>query len=202
MPNTAKLLDLCRAEFDSKNWTYDALSEKSAVARSTAVNYITGKVETPKRNIVEALARALGIDPDAPEQKEETAQAYTHCDRCRAMQDEHNRRLREDFNIRHDELRKVYEDRIKEIKEAHAEEIKKHDDLYAQRHEMHEAEKRDMRRRDRNKTIALCVLGAVICAALLIDLLHGGVGWIRYALGGSNHGIIDQAIRFVASFLA
>lgn len=200
MPKTAKLLDLCRTAFAEKGWTYDILAEKSAIARSTCVNYITNKVDVPKPSIVKALATALEVDESML--TEDPVQASTHCDRCRAMQDEHNRRLREDFNIRHDELRQVYEDRIKEIKEAHAEEIKKHDDLYAQRHEMHEAEKRDMRRRDRNKTIALCALGAVICAALLIDLLHGGVGWIRYALGGSNHGIIEQAIRYVASFLA
>lgn len=195
MPNTAKLLDLCRTEFDTKNWTYDALSDKSSVARSTVVNYITGKVETPKRHVVESLCNALGIDPDAPLPDESRFTVLTHCDRCRAEQNEHNRVLREDFNERFNLMRNAYVEHEKVIKEHYEARI-------AEIKEANNKSENSWKFRFRCASFGLLALAILNGIATLIDALNGNVGWLRFAYGSSNHEIIEQVIKYVASFLA
>ena len=179
MPNTAKLLDTCRAAFDRKGWTYDQLAEKAAQSKTTAYNYMTGKVEDPKRATVERFAEALGVDVDELAEPESAAPP-THCDRCRAAQNEHNRLLREDFNIRHEETRADCDKRIEELKR-----------LYEQRLDDH-------KQRIRWLSAVCIVLVAFICAVLLIDLLHGGVGWFRYSATSGRHGVWQEVVRYVA----
>lgn len=195
MLTTAKLLELCRTEFDSNAWTYDALSEKSGIARSTTVNYINDKVESPKKHIVESLARALGIDPAAPLPDESKFTVLTHCDRCRAEQNEHNRVLREDFNERFDLMRSAYvahEKSIKDYYEARIAEIK----------EANDKSEKSWKFRFRCAAFGLLALAILNGIATLIDAFNGNVGWLRFAYGSSNHAIIEQVINYVTSWLA
>lgn len=59
-------------------------------------------------------------------------------------------------------LREVYEARIRDIKESSGEHVN------------------SLKRDKRYLAIAVCILGAVLILFLLVDLLVGGIGWIRY----------------------
>ena len=198
MPGTKKRMERCRVVFDASDFTYDSLSEASGVARSTLNNYMKGITEDMKPHIVSRIEKALGIDPEAPEEPEETVTLLTHCDRCRAAQDEHNRLLREDFNERFSAMKEAYEDRISHINDKYTQRIADQKERYDERHAMvleHHKERVEklnetiavlqadnvrMHKRNRVLLIALIILAGVVGILSIIDLSHEGIGWLPY----------------------
>ena len=199
MPNTLKILDACRVEFERKGWTYDQLAEKSGQSKTTAYNYMTGKVEDPKRATVERFAEALNVDIDEIAIPS-ASMAPTHCDRCRADQNEHNRLLREDFNERFSAMKDAYEDRISHINDKFTQRIADQKERYDERHAMvleHHKERVDklnetitvlqndnarMHKRNRVLIITLIILAIVVGILSVIDLSHEGIGWLPHIL--------------------
>ena len=197
MPGTKKRLERCRVVFEASDFTLDSLSEKAGVARSTLNNYLKGITDDPKSHIVDRIAEALDID-SVPEGKEESITILTHCDRCRAAQDEHNRLLREDFNERFSAMKDAYEDRISHINEKFTQRIDDQKERYEERHNLiaeHHRERVDklnesiavlqadnvrMHKRNRVLMIALIILAGVVGILSIIDLSHEGVGWLPY----------------------
>lgn len=195
--------------FKAADVSYAELAKASDVSQATISRAVNGG--SVGSDILEKLIKTLEsmlpedvlaelFDGDSP--------PPTHCDRCRADQNAHNRILREDFNLRHAEMERTYENRLAEqarsyeariaaIEASHARELDVAEKFYAQRHAMHEAEKKDLRNSSRFRLILCIVLTAVISASLIIDLLHGGVGWIRYSLWGSSHGVMQEIVRYV-----
>lgn len=200
MPGTKKLMERCRVAFDASDYTLDALSEKAEVARSTLNNYLKGITEDPKPAIVKRIAVALGIDVDDPGEEQPVATVLTHCDRCRAAQDDHNRRLREDFNERFSAMKETYDQRIQAINEKHAQRFEDQKERYEERHNMvleHHAERVEklneaitvlqadnvrMHKRNRVLTITLVVLAIAVGILTIIDLSHEGIGWMPHLL--------------------
>lgn len=198
--------------FKAADISYAELAKASDVSQATISRAVNGG--SVGSDILERLVKILEAmipEDTLAELFDGNNPSPTHCDRCRADQNAHNRILREDFNLRHTEMERSYENRIAEqaksyeariaaIEASHARELAVAEKFYAQRHEMHEAQKKDLRSRNRVLTIVCIVLGAVISASLIIDLLHGGVGWFRYAIG-SNHSIWKDAIRYISGAL-
>ena len=196
--------------FKAADISYAELAKASDVSQATISRAVNGG--SVGSDIIERLVKILEAmipEDTLAELFDGNNPSPTHCDRCRADQNAHNRILREDFNLRHTEMERSYENRIAEqaksyeariaaIEASHARELAVAERYYAQRHEMHEAEKADMRRRICIFTIVCIALVAVICAALIIDLLHGSVGWIRYAIG-SNHSVWRDVVKYLAS---
>ena len=200
MPGTKKRMERCRVAYEASDYTLDSLSEKAGVARSTLNNYLKGITEDLKPHIVDRIADALGIDHDAPEDKGETYTILTHCDRCRAAQDEHNRLLREDFNERFAAMKEAYEDRIAHINDKLTQRIADQKERYEERHAMfieHHAERVSklnetitvlqadnvrMHKRNRVLLVVLIILAAVVGILSVIDLSHEGIGWLPHIL--------------------
>ena len=198
MPGTKKLMDRCRIVFEASDYTLDSLSEKAQVARSTLNNYLKGITDDMKPAIVKRIAAALGIDVDDPGEEQPITTVLTHCDRCRAAQDEHNRLLREDFNERFSAMKDAYEDRISHINEKFTQRIDDQKERYEERHNLiaeHHRERVDklnesiavlqadnvrMHKRNRVLMIALIILAGVVGILSIIDLSHEGVGWLPY----------------------
>ena len=195
MPGTKKRLERCRVVFEASDFTLDSLSEKAGVARSTLNNYLKGITDDPKSHIVDRIAEALDID-GTPEGKEESITILTHCDRCRAAQDEHNRLLREDFNERFSAMKETYEDRISHINEKFTQRIDDQKERYEERHAMvieHnrerverldktiaelEADNDRLTKRNRVLLVTLIILAIVVGILSVIDLSHEGIGWL------------------------
>ena len=198
--------------FKAADISYAELAKASDVSQATISRAVNGG--SVGSDILEKLVKTLEavIPEDAlAEMFNAGSPPPTHCDRCRADQNAHNRILREDFNLRHTEMERSYESRIAEqaksyeariaaIEASHARELSVAENFYAQRHEMHEAQKKDLRSRNRVLTIACIVLGAVISAALIIDLLHGGVGWFRYSVWEDTRNELRDVVRYIAHF--
>ena len=200
MPGTKKRMERCRVAYEASDFTLDSLSEKAGVARSTLNNYLKGITEDLKPHIVDRIAEALGIDHDAPENKDESYTILTHCDRCRAAQDEHNRLLREDFNERFSVMKDAYEDRISHINEKFTQRIDDQKERYEERHNLiaeHHRERVDklnetiialqndnarMHKRNRVLLITLIILAIVVGILSVIDLSHEGIGWLPHIL--------------------
>ena len=200
MPGTKKRMERCRVAYEASDFTLDSLSEKAGVARSTLNNYLKGITEDLKPHIVDRIAEALGIDHDAPENKDESYTILTHCDRCRAAQDEHNRLLREDFNERFSAMKDAYEDRISHINEKFTQRIDDQKERYEERHNLiaeHHRERVDklnetiialqndnarMHKRNRVLLITLIILAIVVGILSVIDLSHEGIGWLPHIL--------------------
>lgn len=200
MPGTKKRMERCRVAYEASDYTLDSLSEKAGVARSTLNNYLKGITEDLKPHIVDRIAEALGVDHDAPEDKGESYTILTHCDRCRAAQDEHNRLLREDFNERFAAMKEAYEDRISHINDKLTQRIADQKERYEERHAMvieHHAERvaklnetidvlqadnARMHKRNRVLLITLIILAIVVGILSVIDLSHEGIGWLPHIL--------------------
>lgn len=200
MPGTKKRMERCRVAYEASDYTLDSLSEKAGVARSTLNNYLKGITEDLKPHIVDRIAEALGIGHDAPEGKEESYTILTHCDRCRAAQDEHNRLLREDFNERFTAMKDAYEDRISHINDKFTQRIADQKEHHAEVQgllEKHRAEREGklqeelaevkqayaaVKKRNRIMLGILIALVGVIVMLAVIDLSHEGIGWLPHIL--------------------
>lgn len=200
MPGLKKRMERCRVVYEASDYTLDSLSDKAGVARSTLNNYLKGITDDMKAHIVERVEKALDINPDTPDAQEESYTLLTHCDRCRAAQDEHNRLLREDFNERFAAMKEAYEDRISHINDKLSQRLVDQKERYEERHAMvleHHAERvaklnetitvlqNDnvrMHKRNRVLLITLIILAIVVGILSVIDLSHEGIGWLPHIL--------------------
>lgn len=200
MPGTKKRMERCRVAYEASDFTLDSLSEKAGVARSTLNNYLKGITEDLKPHIVDRIADALGIGTDDLGEEQPIATVLTHCDRCRAAQDEHNRLLREDFNDRFAAMKEAYEDRIAHINDKLTQRLADQKERYEERHAMvleHHAERVAklnetitvlqadnvrMHKRNRVLLITLIILAIVVGILSVIDLSHEGIGWLPHIL--------------------
>lgn len=198
MPGTKKRMERCRVAYEASDFTLDSLSDKAGVARSTLNNYLKGVTEDLKPHIVDRIADALGIGADDLGEEQPIATVLTHCDRCRAAQDEHNRLLREDFNERFSAMKEAYEDRISHINDKFTQRIADQKERYDERHAMvleHHKERETklneaiavlqadnvrMHKLNRVLLIALIILAGVVGILSIIDLSHEGIGWLPY----------------------
>lgn len=185
------LRDQAMKAIQTANMPYAEIAKASGVSAATISRIANGGNATA--DSYELILAAFPIkDPD-----DALNLLPTHCDRCRADQNAHNAALREDFNTRHAEMCAAYEKRIEDMKS-----------LYEQRHEMHNAEKErlqdDKRRlqfRVRWLSFAFLALVAFLCVIVAVDAFNGHVGWFRYYAGSSNHGVLDEALQYIANIL-
>ena len=84
-------------------------------------------------------------------------------DKINAIEKIENAEISEDSQIKAlKALKEVYEERIKDIKQSSMEHIQ------------------SLKRNNKMLTIAVCVLSVLLIGALLLDLLVGTVGWVRF----------------------
>lgn len=201
-----KTLKLCQDKFHQSGLTYDAAAAKCGLAPTTFNSYINAPPKKIRPSTVRCIAEGLGVDASAiPETKEPPENAsemfmLNHCAACRATQEEHNRRLREDFNERHEANRAAYEERIQAINEKHAQRYSDLKERYDERHNMvlehHkeretklnetiaelEADNDRLSSRNRVLLITLIILAGVVGILSIIDLSHEGIGWLPHIL--------------------
>ena len=201
-----KILKLCQDRFHQSGLTYEAAASKCGLAPTTFNTYINAPPKKKRPSTIRCIAEGMGVDASAiPETKEPPENAsemfmLNHCAACRAMQEEHNRLLREEFNEQHEAIRAAYEERIQAINEKHAQRFSDQKERYEERHAMvieHHKEREAklnesvavlmadnarMQKRNRFMMIALFILLGVVLILSVIDLTHEGVGWFPHLL--------------------
>ena len=167
MPLRSKFLTLLQRS----GMAYADLAKRSGVSSATISRIVNGSSGSAEN--LEALIEALTeFDDEAP--------SVSHCDMCRAA----TQRV---FDQRFEDQRNHYEERITLIKEHHKERIQERDKIIAEK----DAEIARQHKRNRAYMIVLIMLVPVVVILSIIDFAHGGVGWFRYYVGGSRHGLFN-----------
>ena len=141
------------------NFTFEVISNLSGIPESTVKNVFSGKTEDPRFETISSIVKAMGGSLDAiySAVKKEDVEANSIVS------------LKETYEQRLKETTEHYEQRINDIKTHYEERLAEKNQHIA----TIMLDKRWFR-------IAMCISSLALVAILVIDVLLGNGGWIRY----------------------
>lgn len=138
------------------NYSFEQIAAKSGIPEGTVKNVLSGKTEDPRFDTVSKIVFAMGGSMD-----EFTAQKFDHtsADNTDASVEAAGIvLLRESYETRIAEIKQTYEARIKDLQKQNQSQIAHSIRIWR-----------------------LClVLISFLIGVIIVDLLFGSIGWIRY----------------------
>lgn len=138
------------------NFSWQDISKASGLPEATIRKIFSGETADPRFETVVRLVSAMGGSLDK-------VHAIETMEKAEEREAGEQKETREDSQMKAlVALREVYEGRIRDIKESSAEHVQ------------------SLKRDKKILTLAVCILTGALVGILVLDLLVGSIGWIRY----------------------